>query len=100
LVYARQGNKNLSHCLADIFSARVISFEINSEISNSIFESPSWVSERITKRDPVGRFAIIGATAWRTLRATRWRLTDPPTDLLMMSPHFVVALFVTGDMYR
>jgi len=43
---------------------------------------------------------MVGATAWRTLRATRWRFTDPPTDLLMISPHFAEDSFVTGDKYK
>ncbi len=58
----------------------------------------------MTSKDPVGSVETFGASAWRTLRATRWRLTEPPTDLPIMSPHLaeasLSARFVTGDMNR
>ena len=63
-----------------------------------MFLSPSCFSARITRSEPVGRVEIVGATAWRIFRAKRWRATDPPTDLFMMSPHFAESLFVTGEM--
>jgi len=71
---------------------------INSKISSETLLSPSSLSARITKSDPVGRDAICGATAWRILRAKRWRFTDPPTALLIIKPHLAESLFVTGEM--
>ncbi|MEY4498411.1 MAG: hypothetical protein RL466_658 [Actinomycetota bacterium] len=65
-----------------------------------MFLSPSCFKARITKSDPVGSVVITGATAWRIFRAKRWRCTEPPTVLLIISPHFARSLFVTGDMYK
>ena len=67
------------------------------EISGATFLSSFCLSARMTKSEPSGSFDIKGVTAWRTLRARRWRLTDPPTVLLVISPHFADALFVTGE---
>jgi hypothetical protein len=98
LVDAHWSCKKLAHHLLATFVLFAESFEINSEISSETFLSPSSFSARITKRDPVGRDAMCGATAWRILRAKRWRFTDPPTVLLIINPHFAESLFVTGEM--
>jgi hypothetical protein len=43
---------------------------------------------RITKREFFGSFESCGAAAWRSLRASAWRATEPPTPLLTINPNF------------
>ncbi len=40
----------------------------------------------MTRRDPAGRVEMLCAIPCRMARATRWRVTDPPTDLLTTKP--------------
>ena len=64
-----------------------------------------FASARITRSDPLGSFESCGAAAWRSLRASPWRTTEPPTPLLMIRPNFgetisFAELSEAGWMYR
>jgi len=92
--------KNCSHYLTAARDERsnnlLISFSTSSLVVSILFLAKA----RITKSEPLGNFASCGATAWRTLRASVWRATDPPIALLTIKPHLGWSLFVTGEMYR
>ena len=61
-----------------------MSFSISVPTESILF----FAKARITRSDPEGNLESCGEMAWRTLRAKAWRVTDPPTDLFMINPHF------------
>jgi hypothetical protein len=80
--------KNLAHYLTPTREARSNNLLVSFSISTETLETLFLAKARITNKDPAGNFARFGETEWRTLRAKAWRATDPPTDLLMINPHF------------
>ena len=81
LIKLDSGGENFSHAFTDDLPT---TFSINS--LNSVSKLGCFRSTLITNWPPFGRMGMWDKAKWRSCLDTRWRTTDPPTDLFTISP--------------
>ena len=87
LIKLNCSEQQVLHALTKFFS---VSFEIN--LARSSAKSACGRNTRITRSEPCGNWSRYSEIRWRSCRDTRWRVTDPPTDLFTINPIFGAAL--------